>query len=255
MLENVKWPDTPFDVKDSLFMAMVVGSESHGLKIPPEDPDSIDDIDIMGIVVPPVDYYLGLKRWEVKHSFKGEWDVILYELKKFVGMLMNQNPNVVGTLWLKPEFYLYKTGVVDELIKNRMLFQCRRKAYNAFLGYVRQQLRRMTSGKFEGYMGDKRKRLVEKFGFDCKNSAHLIRLLHMGIEYLNTCELNVYRTWDKDMLLEIKKGYWPLTKIKEYADYKFSEMEEAYNNSKMQEEVPFEKVNRLLINLLMERLV
>lgn len=36
------------------------GSQAHGTYIPSDDPDSIDDIDYMGIYVMPLDHYLGL---------------------------------------------------------------------------------------------------------------------------------------------------------------------------------------------------
>jgi len=47
------------------------------------------------------------------------------------------------------------------------------------------QLRRFQKkGENIGYLGDKRKQLVLKHGYDAKNAAHLIRLLRMGIEFL-----------------------------------------------------------------------
>jgi len=52
-------------------------------------------------------------------------------------------------------------------------------------------------------MGAKRKSLVEKFGYDTKNAAHLILLLRMGIEFLSVGVLHVKRH-DAQELLEIK---------------------------------------------------
>ncbi len=36
------------------------GSIAHGCYMPPEDEDSIDDKDFMGVVVAPVEHYFGL---------------------------------------------------------------------------------------------------------------------------------------------------------------------------------------------------
>ena len=42
-----------------------------------------------------------------------------------------------------------------------------------------------------GYMGQKRRELVRRVGYDAKNAAHLIRLLRMGIEFLTEGTLHV----------------------------------------------------------------
>ena len=50
--------------------------------------------------------------------------------------------------------------------------------------------RRYYSG---GYMGQKRRELVRRVGYDDKNAAHLIRLLRMGIEFLTEGTIYVER--------------------------------------------------------------
>jgi len=62
-------------------------------------------------------------------------------------------------------------------------------------------------------MGTKRKMLVEKYGYDCKNAAHLIRLLRMGVEFLKDGRLYVMRE-DAKQLIEIKRGEWTLEQVK-----------------------------------------
>lgn len=67
------------------------------------------------------------------------------------------------------------------------------------------------------YMGAKRWALVKQVGYDSKNAAHLVRLLHIGYEYLTTGRMQVRRDWDRDMLLEIKRGEWALEAVQEHA--------------------------------------
>lgn len=248
MVRNMTlYPDVPFPLEPSLLLLFRRGSESHGLFRPSTDPDSIDDRDLMGVCLPPVDYYFGVKQWTHAESIKGCWDVVLYEVRKFVGLLVKQNPNVIGALWLEPEDYLTVTPAGRLFLENRDVFRCRDDAYNSFLGYANSQLRKMTSGAFKGYMGDKRKKLVERFGYDTKNAAHLIRLLHMGKEYLSTGEMQVRRTWDRDMLLEIKSGGWLLERVKSYAEECFKACHAAHENSPLPETVDMERVNALLL--------
>lgn len=103
LLDEIQWPDTPFALRPNLILAGRRGSESHGTYVPPTDPAAIDDRDVMGIVMPPADYAVGLKNWEGAEAIKGVWDVVLYDFRKFVRLLCKQNPNVMTLLWLREE--------------------------------------------------------------------------------------------------------------------------------------------------------
>lgn len=37
------------------------GSIAHGMYVPPKNPTSIDDKDLMSVCIPPLDFYLGLE--------------------------------------------------------------------------------------------------------------------------------------------------------------------------------------------------
>lgn len=107
----------------------------------------------------------------------------------------------------------------------------------------------MTYYHTAGYMGAKRKELVDKFGFDCKNASHLIRLLRMGIEFLREGVLHVHRH-DARELVAIKAGEWPLEKVREEADRLFKRAEQAYDECKFPNEPDREAVNNLLVGIL-----
>ncbi len=64
----------------------------------------------------------------------------------------------------------------------------------------------------------KRSELEEKFGYDTKHAMHLVRLLRMGAEALETGVLNVRRP-DAEELLSIRNGAWTYEQIVEYADH------------------------------------
>ena len=53
-----------FDLATHTIGAATMGSHSHNTYVPKEDPDSIDDVDIMAIVVPPPRQTIGLREWE-----------------------------------------------------------------------------------------------------------------------------------------------------------------------------------------------
>ena len=62
-----------------------------------------------------------------------------------------------------------------------------------------------------------RSELEEKFGYDTKHAMHLVRLLRMGKEALETGELLVKRP-DAEELLSIRNGAWTYEKCVSYAE-------------------------------------
>lgn len=245
-LEGVQWPDLPFDLEETATLIMRRGSESHGLYIPPEDDMGTDDRDLMAVVIPPPEYVFGLKTWSgTAESIKGVWDVVVYDWRKFIGLLVKQNPNAIGMLYLEEEDYLLETEPGRQLIEMRTAFSARKPAYTAFVGYAHAQLQKMTNGAKNGYMGAKRQKLVERFGYDVKNATHLIRLLRMGGEYLRTGAMRVRRTADAEELKSIKQGKWKLAEVQALAQREFEAIDKAMDTSILPEAVDEERINAL----------
>jgi len=284
------------------------GSVAHGMYVPKSDPDSIDDKDVMGIYIGPLEHYLGFGRKDVYEQWEGEWDCVFYELRKFIDLLLNCNPNVLSLLWLKPNGIIYETPVGTRLREQRDLFVTK-KAYHSFSGYAHAQFKKMISFNQEaqslmqqleeeltsfgidpessdagsslrtlegqpfvgattammevvkryrgerrryysgGYMGQKRRELVRRVGYDAKNAAHLIRLLRMGIEFLTEGTMHVERA-DAPELLEIKRGAWPLEKVKAEAERLFQLSQEAYVRSSLPPEPDRAQAERLCVAMI-----
>lgn len=156
---------------DNLILCGYRGSISHNTYILPTEANSTDDIDLLGVYLAPVEYYIGLGKGKVYRKalerFIGQYDAVFYELKKIINMLLKSNPNVLSLLWLKNEHYIKISPAGQEPINNRDAFLSKKNVYNAFTGYAYGQLKRMTHFERKGYMGEKRKKLVEKYGYDC----------------------------------------------------------------------------------------
>jgi len=274
-----------FPLEPHLVVLGLMGSHSHGTYLPPEEPNAIDDVDLMGFVVPPIEYHLGLERWQHWTLQLDELDVVLYSLEKAMRLLLKSNPNIVGLLWLRDEEYVHRGRGFDRLVAQRSIFSSQTAA-ETFAGYANDQLKKMEAfdldrmaeyeeltrvvrahgpvdhvleadaeklaylaqrwaldldvltrfrklhrEHFSGYMGEKRKSMVRKYQYDVKNAAHLIRLLRMGAEFLETGVLNVYRTHDADELKRIKRGGWTLEQVKEEAARLFGGIEAARQRS------------------------
>lgn len=217
------------------------GSIAHGTFRPAKDPLSIDDKDVMALVVPPPEYFLGLKKFGsrgTKEIKRDEWDIVLYEIKKAIGLLAQGNPNVMQILWLEDRHYIQKSLSGEYLLSERDAF-VGKHVYKPYVGYARAQFKKMTRGLetgegYSGYMGTKRKALVDQFGFDTKNASHMIRLLRSGIEFLATGEMLVERP-DAQELVAIKEGEWTLARVNSEAERLFDKIEDALIHSKLPE--------------------
>lgn len=224
------------------------GSIAHNMYLHPEDPNSTDDKDMMGVFIASGGHYFGLDHIETVETTIKEYDIVSYEFRKFIRLLYKGNPNVLSMLWLDKKHYVHISEEGKALLAHKGVF-VGKHVFHSFNGYAYSQLKRMESGSKEGYMGEKRKALVEKYGYDCKNASHLIRLLRMGIEFLNEGELHVSRP-DAPQLLEIKKGKWSLEKVKEEATYLFKRAEEAYDRSILPVKPDYDTVNELTQRIL-----
>jgi len=230
------------------------GSVAHNMYVPPENDMGTDDVDLMGVFMAPVTEYLGLTEGKkTVESFIDEYDIVSYEFKKFVRLLLNCNPNVLSLLWLNKEHYIKSNFYGDALLNNRDLFLSK-KVYKAYTGYAYGQLKKMTAYKCEGYMGIRRKELVEKFGFDTKMACHALRLLLMGIEVLNTGKLNVYRTDDVEILLDVKMGRWSLTEVKSESERLFKLAKVAYKESWLPDKPNYEVVESMVCQVMSDYL-
>lgn len=232
-------------VPNNLVLFAYRGSIAHGMYIPNNNPNSIDDKDVIGIYMGEPEHYLGFGRKEAYEKWIDVYDGVFYEYRKLISMLLKSNPNVLSLLWTDEKHIIYQNEIGRELRANRDLFVSK-GIYHSFTGYAHSQFHKMTHLAFEGYMGDKRKQLVEKFGYDTKNAAHLIRLLKMGIEFLTDGELYVERE-DASYLLAIKKGEYPLEHVKTEAERLFKVAEEAYVRSNLPKGPDRDTVETLMV--------
>lgn len=140
----------------------VTGSNAYGLAI-----EGVSDIDYKGIFIAPKSYYLGLKEIEQiegkgiegifsnnqdnkgltkidvdyqKFNFLKGNDFVIYELKKYLNLLINANPNIQELLWLND--YIYLNPLAKILINNREKFLTKKVKFS-YVGYANAQLKKV----------------------------------------------------------------------------------------------------------------
>jgi hypothetical protein len=114
------------------------GSHAYGTNGPRSD------LDLRGVAIPPREYLLGyLRRFEQAEQ-KGDPDVVIFALSKFMALAADCNPNVLEILYTDPSDHLGCTPLGERLLAARGLFLSR-KARHTFSGYAVAQLKRIET--------------------------------------------------------------------------------------------------------------
>lgn len=316
MITTIRDLDTM--MRENLLVKHYAGSHSYGMALP------TSDVDFRGIfVADPL--YVRTPFYEVGEvNDTTEEDTVIYELNKFMKLVLDNNPNVVETLWVEQQHIVHDTPAYQLLRAHAADFLTTKIAFTTS-GYALGQLKRIKghhkwinnpqpvdapqqvdyiklihnfttakvlnsislrdysvgyrlvpfSGETYGlyrvdgyspfnpetgalnsdYQGDShemgtpdmlvkfnkqqyltdkdiwanywtwkknrneyRSELEEQFGYDTKHAAHLVRLLRMGAEALETGKLAVFRP-DAQELLSIRHGAWTYDEVVEYAEH------------------------------------
>ena len=86
-----------------------------------------------------------------------------------------------------------------------------------------------------------------KSNYDVKNVAHCVRLLHMGLELARGEGFNVVRTWDREMILDIRNHKYEYEEIIDYVERTFAHMKELAEKCDLPKTVDKQKVNELIL--------
>ena len=214
------------------------GSIAHGTNLPTADVNATEDIDKFAIVVFPLEYYFGREGYaKSKDSYEkksGDLDLLVFEYRKWFNLAMRGNPNSISWLWNAIPKYDYIDPLFRDFFIARGSFLNNNKTINALVGYSLGQRKKLDrQSKYEGFMGDRRRKLADKYGYDLKFAAHAWRLLMVTQEVLKHGTMHTYRP-DNEILYikKIKTGLVP------YEEF-ISEYDRALKEVRMLEKVTF----------------
>ena len=127
---NLPW------LKDRTILAVLHGSHAYGLNT------ETSDIDVKGVCVAPRSVYLGYTHKFEQAEGKDPYDLVVYELRKFIKLAANCNPNIIEVLHTDPESWIKVTPAGQLLLDNKDKFLSM-KAKHTFSGYANSQLKRI----------------------------------------------------------------------------------------------------------------
>ncbi len=240
----------------------IMGSVAYGVS------SDTSDVDVYGWAVPPKDDVFPHLRGEVagfgkqhkrfeqfqEHHVKDAdalaghgrvYDLTVFGVVKFFQLAMENNPNVLDSLFTPATCVLHSTRAGNLVRENRRLF-LHKGAWPKFKGYAYSQLHKIAGKEPTG----KRAAVVAAHGYDTKFAYHVVRLLGEVEQILLEGDIDLQR--DNERLKAIRRGEWSEDRLRKWAADKEADLERAYAASQLPA-VPDEAgLKALLLNCLEE---
>lgn len=171
------------------------------------------------------------------------YDITIFSIVKYFQLCMDNNPNMLDTLYTSFECVLHSTEVGKLVRDNRDIF-LHKGSFHKFLGYAHSQITKMNNKNPQG----KRKEMVELHGFDCKYACHLVRLAYECEMILMEHTLDLRR--HNEHLKSIRKGEVPKEDILKWFGEKELQLNALYHTSTLRHKPDEAKIKALLLTCL-----
>ena len=223
------------------------------------------DIDVYGFCIPPKDCIFPHLRGEIlgfgrqKKRFEQyqqhhvqdketnrEYDLTIYSITKYFQLCLENNPNMIDSLFVPQRCVVHCTRIGDMVRENRKMF-LHKGAWFKFKGYSFAQINKIRTKKNPT---GKRKEIVKQFSYDLKYATHCIRLLNEIEQIMMEGDLDLER--NREQLKSIRRGDWSEQQIIDYFNEKERSLENLYTESKLPHSPDEERIKNLLLNCLEE---
>jgi predicted nucleotidyltransferase len=224
------------------------------------------DIDVYGFCIPKKDVIfphlqgeiLGFGRqvkrfnqWQEHHILDKdsgkEYDCSIYNIVKYFQLVMENNPNMIDSLFTPDRCVLHITKIGTMVRENRKLFLCK-KAWHTFKGYAYSQSHKANLKQPQE--GSKRAQIVEKYGWDVKFGYHVVRLINEVEQILTEQDLDLQRS--REQLKAVRRGEMSFEEVQKWFSDKEKALETVYSESKLRHSPDEDAIKQLLINCLEE---
>jgi predicted nucleotidyltransferase len=236
----------------------LMGSVAYGVA------GDASDSDVYGFCLPPKDMIFPHLRGEIpgfgrqanrfeqyqEHHIddpeaRKQYDLSIYSIVKYFQLCMENNPNMVDSLFT-PQFCVLHITQVGSLVRESRRMFLHKGSWPKFKGYSYSQLNKMSTKNPEP--GSKRAQIREQYGFDCKFGYHVVRLLSEVEQILLEGDLDLQR--NREHLKAIRRGDVPEAEIRRWASEKEKQLEQAYADSKLPHGPDEAKIKALLLQCL-----
>lgn len=249
----------PFVVGSTQYEVMM-GSVAYGVN------DDTSDCDVYGFCIPPKETVFphlaghiegfgkkpqGFDQYQQHHVIdkdrNKEFDFSIYNIVKFFQLCMQNNPNMIDSLFVPARCVLHITKIGHIVKDNRRLF-LHKGAWHKFKGYAYSQIHKAKIKSPEA--GSKRKASVDKFGWDVKFGYHTVRLISEVEQILEEGDLELGR--NREHMKAIRRGEVSFKDVEKWFQIKEKELEKLYSNSKLQHSPDEYAIRAVLLQCLEE---
>ena len=222
----------------------------YGFCIPPKElvfPHLAGEIPGFGTQKPRFDVYQQhhIREEDALGGQGRDFDLTLFSLVRFFHLLLENNPNIIDSLFTPVTCVIHSTPVGERVRENRRLF-LHKGAWHKFKGYAYAQLHKMEIKSPQP--GSRRAETVEQHGFDVKFAYHTVRLLDEIEQILTVGDVDLQR--DKERLKAIRRGEWTADQVKEFFTQKERDLEAAYQSSPLPHSPDEARIKTLLLECL-----
>ncbi len=227
----------------NLMLKTLTGSRAYGL----ETEDS--DWDFHAVFVTPTSELLSLGQKPAESVWRegGEdgWDFQSWELGRFLHLAVKCNPTVLET-FVAPPYFATLDGWALRALFPRVL--SRKRVFDAYRGYAHNQRAKLFNKPDDPTAAQPGERAW-------KFAAQYLRILMQGERLLQTGELVLdmfkYGVFGsaKSLLLRVKNGRLSMGYVIDSAVELEKRLEDAYDNSEIQEEADLGAVNEFLLRI------
>jgi len=250
----------PKAVESATQYEVVVGSVMYGVS------DDLSDMDVSGFCIPSKDvifphlrgeiigFGLQKKRFEqyqkhhIEDSEAGKiYDLTIYNIVKYFQLCMQNNPNMLDSLFA-PDACILKITRVGNMVRDARKDFLHKGCWHRFKGYAYSQLHKARGKNPE--KGSKREKIREKYGWDVKFGHHVVRLLLEVEQILSEGNMDLMR--HREHLKAIRRGEISQDDVEKWAAEKEHALERLYEESKIPYSPNEQKIKNLLLHCLEE---
>jgi predicted nucleotidyltransferase len=255
-LEKDKLIQPPVWLADGTQYLTVMGSVSYGVST------DYSDEDITGFAIPPKEivfpHTVGILKgfgdqgqnfnnWQQHKVLKGdkEYDFSVYSIISFFQLCMDNNPNMVDSLFTPERCIRHITPVGEMVRESRRLF-LHTGSFSKFKGFAYGQLKQAKNKKHAE--DPKRQADIDKYGYDIKGAYHVVRLALECEQILTEGDLDLER--NKEQLKAIRAGEWTLERLETFYEDKEAHLENLAAESKLPKYPDQDALKTLLLRCL-----
>lgn len=159
------------------------------------------DIDFRGVFFSKLNDRLG---FSYKDDIDFGEDGKLYEIKKFMKLLADNNPNILEwTFAPRSNIFRLDPDFKDIIFADKQQYINPRMIQIKFGAYCMSEMSRLK--KLNGKTGEKRRKVIKEYGYNTKNASNVMRIACGGIDLISHGHLKLPYE-NRELLSDIKNG-------------------------------------------------